>query len=439
MNLRTFRGTTMAEALTEVKKGLGKDAVILHTRTYRVGGVMGLGGREVFEITASDSALAKGPRLRERALAAPISAPAAPHDRFVADSFHRTAPIAALDPGVAVVDAKPRPPDRRPITTRVQPAPVNPDAADELRAELAAIKRLVGQVLQCSRRTEISVAQPGATPVLNVGGMPDALFSLYLRLQEQGVGVESAEAIIADAREELTPEELADAGIVRQSLVRHLSKRLPVVGSISTAGPRPDGRPLTIALIGPTGVGKTTTLAKLAAAYKLRQGKSVALITADTYRIAAVDQLRTYANIIGLPIKVAMTPDEMTAACRSFAGVDVLLIDTAGRSQHDRTRLAELRSFIAAANPHETHLTLAATSAEPVLLDTASRFSPLGPDRLVFTKLDEALALGVLVKLLDKTGLKVSFITDGQEVPDQIELANADRLAKAILDAEVAR
>ncbi len=208
---------------------------------------------------------------------------------------------------------------------------------------------------------------------------------------------------------------------------------------MAKAGPGDGGRPLTIALVGPTGVGKTTTIAKLAAAYKLRQGKKVGLITSDTYRIAAVDQLRTYANIIGLPLKVALTPREMAGACGSLADCDVILVDTAGRSQHDKGRLEELAAFIDAATPDETHLVLSATVAEPVLAKAAERFAVLQPTRVIFSKLDEAVHFGVIVNTCRKVGMRVSYVTTGQEVPDEIELAQADRLARLVLDGELAR
>lgn len=203
---------------------------------------------------------------------------------------------------------------------------------------------------------------------------------------------------------------------------------------MSQAGNQPDGRPLTIALIGPTGVGKTTTVAKLAAAYKLRQGKRVGLITSDTYRIAAVDQLRTYASIIGLPLKIVLTPQETAAAWNSLAHeCDAVLIDSAGRSQHDASRIDELRRFVDAVKPHETHLVLSATTGPGVMLHQAQKFHALNPSRIILSKLDEAVLLGPLVGALHRIGLRLSYITTGQEVPDHIELASADRLARALL------
>jgi flagellar biosynthesis protein FlhF len=210
-----------------------------------------------------------------------------------------------------------------------------------------------------------------------------------------------------------------------------------------------------MALVGPTGVGKTTTVAKLAASFKLRHGRSVALITSDTYRIAAVDQLRTYASIIGLPLKVVMTPDEMRTAIDDLreAGHDLILIDTAGRSQNNTDRLAELAAFLDAARPDQTHLVLSSAASEAVLVRTAQAFASTRPNHILFTKLDEAVNFGVLVNVVQRVarelrlsqidprsaaqrggGIPLSFVTTGQEVPDHIEPGRADRLARAVLD-----
>jgi flagellar biosynthesis protein FlhF len=236
-------------------------------------------------------------------------------------------------------------------------------------------------------------------------------------------------------RDELNPGELADEGIVRSAVLRHLSGLIPIAEA-----PRPvrgaDGRPHVVALVGPTGVGKTTTIAKLAATYRLRQGRSVALITADTYRIAAVDQLRTYASIIGLPLKVVLTPGEMSAAVDSLSAHDVVLIDTAGRSQRNTERLAELSDFLSAARPSETHLVLSTAAAQEVLISAAESFGVLRPNRVILTKLDEAVNFGVVVNVMQRLQSQLSFVTTGQEVPDHIEPGRADRLARMILEPE---
>src|SRR5262249_52854102 len=141
--------------------------------------------------------------------------------------------------------------------------------------------------------------------------------------------------------------------------------------------------------------------------------KRVGLVTCDTYRIAAVDQLRTYANIIGVPLRVPMSPEEMTAACEALAGpaggafgteaagrgCDVILIDTAGRSPNDAGRIDELRRFIDAARPHEIHLVLSGTASESCLLRAARQFAAVRPDRVILTKLDEAVNFGIVVSV----------------------------------------
>jgi len=464
MNLKTYRAGSMAEALTEVKKDLGKNAVILHTRAYKVGSVLGVGGRQVIEITAADEVSARGPKIKPQVAVSKQVEPGFVPTRFQPPGQEQPsnsppeAPLVQTMP-LRVDDVAPRPtkptvpspsvvPPSAPrpaLGLRAPFRPVDADTAGQLHEELASIKRLVGQVLQCSRATAANTplqhgGQPSATraAVAGVGGMSEPLFAQYMKLQDAEVGLETADLVIGAVRDELTPDELTDQAIVRQAVLRHLAGHIPVVGSMSKAGEGTAGRPLTVALVGPTGVGKTTTIAKLAAAYKLRQGKRVGLITSDTYRIAAVDQLRTYANIIGLPLKVVLTPREMAAACGALADCDVILVDTAGRSQHDTARLGELSHFLEACTPDETHLVLSSAVAESVLLKAAERFSVLGPQRLIISKLDEAVHFGVIVNVLSKVQLRLSFVTTGQEVPDQIELASSDRLARIILDGELA-
>jgi flagellar biosynthesis protein FlhF len=267
----------------------------------------------------------------------------------------------------------------------------------------------------------------------------DALSAHYLRLLEADVAAEIADEVMSRVRDELSTGEMRDEGLVRETLLRHLAAVIPTDDAIPRPAAEDDGRPLTIALVGPTGVGKTTTIAKLAAAYKLRHAKKVALVTIDTYRIAAVDQLRTYAEIIGLPLKVALTPTDMAAACESLADHDVILIDTAGRSPADAGRLCELRQFIAAARPHQTHLVLSGTSSEAVMIDAAAKFSAVTPDRVIFTKLDEAVNYGVLFGVARRIALRLSYVTTGQEVPDHIEMGRPDRLARLVLDGSRAR
>jgi len=292
--------------------------------------------------------------------------------------------------------------------------------------ELAAIRTMVGEVLQ---RQSTGHGRP-------LPAMPQQLFDMYLQLVSQDLTEDLADTIIDEVRGELGTEGCEDEQRVKTAVRERLSAYIPCAAT-PVAPQSPDGRPLTVALIGPTGVGKTTTLAKLAASFKLRHGRSVGLITADSYRIAAVDQLRTYANIIGLPLEVALTPADMRQAVHALSDCDVILIDTAGRSQRDHDRLNELRAFLDAAAPHEVHLVLSSTASEKVLLQESEAFASVGADKVVLTKLDEAVSFGMLINVIRRVGKELSFFTTGQEVPDHIELGRSDRLAELILGGEL--
>lgn len=496
MNLKTYTAGSMSEALLEVKKDLGKDAVILHTRVYKSGGVMGVGARQVVEITAADSSHAHGPRIKDSATPArslsassprrrpPVSAqPVLSQATLVDDGAGPETPIASEfeltefrkvggHRSVAVAGDEPEETDRvgaepvseqqalasehadakrknppvpelpvskresvalpkratpavntsRGLATAAPIAPADATAVDDLRSELASIKRLVGRVLDASR--------PSGIPLVST----DAMLDLKALLSDVGVENSAIEAVFAKLCADLSPAELADAAALRVGAISALASLFTASGDSIPRLNTTKSSPTVIALVGPTGVGKTTTIAKLAATYKLRKGRSVGLVTADTYRIAAVEQLRTYATIIGLPFKVAMTPADVASSITALAECDVILLDTAGRSQMDSKRLAELAELLSAAKPDETHLVLSVAAADSVIAKAAERFSQLSPSRVILTKLDEAVLPGSIVNTARKVGLPISFVTVGQEVPDHLEVADPTRLARRILD-----
>lgn len=194
-----------------------------------------------------------------------------------------------------------------------------------------------------------------------------------------------------------------------------------------------DGRPKIVALIGTTGVGKTTTIAKIAAKFVLERGISVALITADTYRISAVDQLRTYSDIIGLPLEIVYSPDELRPAIRKHRGKKLILIDTAGRSQNNDYQMEELKELLSVEPSIEKHLVLSATTKECDAEAILERFAACRPDRLLMTKTDETENIGFIVNLLFDRRLAMSYLTTGQSVPDDIEPAKPEALARLML------
>ena len=193
--------------------------------------------------------------------------------------------------------------------------------------------------------------------------------------------------------------------------------------------------------VGPTGVGKTTTIAKLAAryAYKLSSRHKVGIITLDTYRIGAVEQLMTYAKMMRLPIETVVDPNDFEEALNSLRHNDYILIDTVGSSQHDKEKIEKLSRFLKVNTFAEINinLVLSAVTKYEDLMDIYKNFSLLPIDTLVFTKLDETKTYGNIFSLLLETKKPVSYFSIGQEVPDDIMEANAEYLLRGILEKEL--
>ncbi|NLE30161.1 MAG: flagellar biosynthesis protein FlhF [Phycisphaerae bacterium] len=406
MNLKTYQAQTMAQALAAVRRELGKDAVILHTRTFRKGGFLGLGSKNVVEITATSGVNVLHPT-EKRELLNPSSVRRNSHTQMER-KISPMPPRSALEPSG---------PAGRDHSESISSTNRSVSSKDYLQQELKLVKQMVQELLQQNRKQQ----HPS---------VPEELFSAYMGLINQEVTRELANEVIEKVRSQLGPSQIMDDIKVRELVAETLTKMLPAAEPITL---ETTGKSKIIALVGPTGVGKTTTIAKLAANFKLRENKAVGLITIDTYRIAAVDQLRTYANIINVPLRVVLSPEELRQAIDSMPNMDLILIDTAGRSQNDDLKLHELKSFLHAAAPDEIHLVLSTTANQSVLLSTIKRFSSLNIDHIIFTKLDEAVGVGMLFGVMKKLNRAVSYITTGQNVPEDIEPGSVGRLARMIV------
>lgn len=264
--------------------------------------------------------------------------------------------------------------------------------------------------------------------------MTEALNRMIAHLRRQSVPDDLIQSLIAGVRAKAElPQDLETFAWIRSTMRELMLKYVPCVDT-SQIGEDAN----IIVLVGPTGVGKTTTVAKLAANFALIAEKDVGIITADTYRIAAVDQLRTYANLIGAPLSVVYTPEEMKQAVDEHRNRDLIVIDTAGRSQYDKMQMNELRAFLSVLENPQIHLVVSATTKTEDLVDTVKRFQTTDFNRLIITKLDETRTFGPLLHLVRLCGKEISYITAGQSVPDDIEVAEASVIVDRLLEEDEA-
>ncbi|RYZ65258.1 MAG: hypothetical protein EOP09_14565 [Proteobacteria bacterium] len=190
-----------------------------------------------------------------------------------------------------------------------------------------------------------------------------------------------------------------------------------------------------IALIGPTGVGKTTTLAKIASHAIFDQKKKVGLINLDTFKVGATEQLSTYAKLLNVPFRSVSGDEELKTALQDFQSLDLVLVDTTGRSQRDQDALLDLRRLLSSQDVEvENHLCISATTRDAEAADIQGRFAVLAPKSLVFTKLDEALTHGMILNIAVRSQLPLSFFTTGQRVPEDFEPATCERVAALVMD-----
>lgn len=259
--------------------------------------------------------------------------------------------------------------------------------------------------------------------------VPSELFDVYTRLIDADIEDALARDLVFRLRDTCSPEQLSNPTASLAMLTGMVEADLKCASPIRATV----GRRKVVALVGPTGVGKTTTIAKLAANFRLRDGIKMGLVTVDTYRIAAVEQLRTYAEIIDLPMKVVTSPQDMRRALDELTGLDLVLIDTAGRSPRDDLKIQELKSLLSEATIDEVHLVMSLTASVRGIQMTAEQFKPVNPTAMVLTKLDEAAGMGSLLSVSRQVALPISYVTTGQDVPDDIEPANASRLARLVL------
>jgi flagellar biosynthesis protein FlhF len=262
--------------------------------------------------------------------------------------------------------------------------------------------------------------------------LPDILAPYYALMKDNDIDPEIIHFIMEGVRNKINLNTTYDQEYLYYKFKQEIAACFKKIKPIELL----TGEPAIAVFVGPTGVGKTTTLAKLAAHYAVIMKKKVSIITCDTYRIAAVDQLKTYSEIMNVPIKVVYQYKDIEDAILEYKDMDVILVDTAGGSHRDKMKIMELKKMLKCLGKQQTFLVISATTNYKNSIDIISSYSFLKDYRILITKVDESIANGLILNLAVKSSRALSYITTGQNVPDDIEKVDGDRIASLILSRQ---
>lgn len=376
MQIRRYEANSVQEAMAKIKKELGPDAIVLSSKRLK-----GAASSRMEVIAARD--------IQEERLCVDIDACREPAGNSKIEPFQR------------------------------------------VRQEIQELKTLVRQIHNEKPLVrEFAELKQDMGALFDVLGMrhkdPGFLSQVYRKLIANGVSRSRACRLIESSKTHLPRQGAMDY----EETARHFSAM--IAGRFAAIPSRPGSARIKV-FAGPTGAGKTTTLAKLAAHYALEKKSRVGVITTDTYRIAAAEQLRVYTDIIGVPLAVASEKESFGRSVQRFSDKDVILVDTPGRGRKDQDALTKLKDTLGSEGEMETSLLLSLSSSREHLLDAAVRYEVLDYRSIIFTKADECTRFGFIYDVLDQVDKPVLYVTTGQNVPQDIEASTPDKLAEWIL------
>ena len=386
MQIKRYEAVDMQEALKLVKGDLGPDAVILSTKQIKKdNGVFGMFSRQVIEVVAARDYVNK-----QQVNAQPegLQNGFIETDQFLKEEIRKIRDDMRGTPG----------------------------ELKDMKSELGLLKGYIQELIREGEQEHLKT-------------LHDKLVIFFRRLMSEGMDRNIAYRLVQILNNKLSEEQKDDTDEINRYGHELIQKQVKITGPICN-----EHKERKIAVfIGPTGVGKTTSIAKIAAKYALIDKKKVSLITFDTYRVGAVEQLKIYAKIIGLPVDVVLSPSDLKGVIDKKKDAELILIDTAGRSHKDRDYVTELGNLASQKEEIDCHLVLSATSSNTVLNDIIGKFRDVKINSLLFTKLDEADNFGAVFSSMINAQRPLSYFTTGQRVPEDIELASAGRLSRLIL------
>ena len=421
MDLKRYRVNNIQEALQLIKKDLGPEAVIVSTRQVKEGkGTFGLFGKTVLEVTAA---------LDQEQKSAPAKTPPAQAAAAVAygikDQETQSSSNVVPFRSTSTKDSQSL---ILPIQKDVQELK---ESIDEIKIKTATygdhvINQLKHELGEMRHMLHMIVSQSVHHDDLH---LPENLMILFQQMKFGGLEEKFARRVVLEAQKNISEEDLQNFSYVKIFLARMLMKIIKTTNGIENI----EQSQKIVSLIGPTGVGKTTTAAKICSEQILQYKRKVALITVDTMRIAAVEQLRAYAKVINVPLSIVSDKVELDRAISSYADYDVIVIDTGGCSQRDETQMFELRDIFDERGRLHNILVLSATTKDSDTNEITRKFGSMPLDSIIFTKLDESSSYGSIFNHAIRFKKPVSYLTTGQNVPEDIELATKERLVDLLL------
>ena len=389
MLIKKFQGATEQEALQLAKQELGKDVIITHIKSIKPNGIYRLFKKPMVEITAA----VDEERIYEKK-----------NYQQIAEELKKN-----------------------PYEFRTNKEEDKPSAIEK---KLDSLQIMLEKQLRDQQSTPVEKEKEKDIPTVEEQSAAMACVQMiYNQLIANEVEEVYANKVIAEIEQSLKPDATVDN--ILSTIYQKLVLKLGETKELSFE----PGKTKYVFFIGPTGVGKTTTIAKLASNLKLSKKAKVALFTADTYRIAAVDQLRSYASILGIPLRVIYSEAEIKDAVEEYKDYDIVLIDTAGRSHKNREQRDDIEKLLLAVPEEcrEIYLVLSATTKYRDLVKITETYSSIAKYNLIFTKLDETAGIGNIFNIKMLTGAPLSYTTFGQSVPDDISKINPQAVAKQLL------
>lgn len=412
MIIKKYQAKTEAEAVEQAKKEMGSGVVIMSVRNIRKKGFFPLLKKQMVEITAA---------LEEEEERTSRKEAPATFEEAAEAALRKKEPILPKELVQSTIQS---------MTENAGGAGGSADdTADKaIEERLDSLQTLLEKQLKPAEEEKKEKKEEPEPEEKNEAAAFMQL--LYNTMVENEVNEKYANQIMDELEKNnksKTPMDYALANVYQKLILKF---GMPAEIEPAKSGPK------VVFFIGPTGVGKTTTIAKLASKFKLEEKKKIALLTADTYRIAAVEQLRTYANILEVPFRVIYSPEEIEEALILFGDYDYILIDTAGHSHHNDSQKEAMNELIHTVDGRaekETYLVVSATTKYKDLISIADAYKEMIDYKLIFTKLDETDCFGNLLNLKLYTGASLSYVTCGQNVPDDIEKFNPQKTVKQLL------